>query len=226
CTPIMQRAAAEGRKARAEDHTGVDVVGIRYDVVFKRALGLVEHRLHQFAAKTLEFSRVIADLLALRLALIPHVKSFAGFLAKLALPHETRQHIVGVGSETKLFSHVIRDVEADQVHQLERPHRHAEFQCGLIDLLARLAELIAAHGFHQVGREHAVDEESRAALYHEWQFVDRGDEGARLAHFLVASPLAVHYLDHRKLRHGVEKVHPNQPTGIGKGLSNILEPKR
>src|ERR1044072_2171736 len=125
CAPIMQRAAAEGRKACAEDHTGVDVVGIRYDVVFKRALGLVEHRLHQFAAKTLEFSRVIADLLALRLALIPHVKSFAGFLAELALPHETRQHIVGVGSETKLFSHVIRDVEADQVHPLERAHRRA-----------------------------------------------------------------------------------------------------
>src|SRR6266508_1975288 len=86
----MKRTATEGRKARAEDHAGIDVIGVRHDVVFERALGLIEHGFHQLAAQALKLARVVGDVFALRLALLPDIESFARFLAELALLHEVR----------------------------------------------------------------------------------------------------------------------------------------
>src|SRR5262249_58791822 len=102
----------------------------------------------------------------------------ASLLAELALPHEACQHVVGFGCKPKLLTHVVCDIEADQIHQLQRSHGHTEFQCSLIDLLARLAELVAADGFPQGWRKHTIDEEAWAALHHQRQFVDGGPENA------------------------------------------------
>ena len=140
--PIVKRAAAERRKARAEDHAGIDMIGARHHAIGESAIGLIQHRLDQGAAKTLELGLVVADLLALRLPLFPDIEALAGLLAELALLDQRRQHVVAAGRERKLLADLIGDVEPDHVHQLERPHRHAEFQRRLVDLLARLAQLV------------------------------------------------------------------------------------
>src|SRR6476659_3596025 len=50
--PVMQRPAAERRKAGAEDHAGIDVIGVGQNLVGKDALTFVEHGLDQLAAET------------------------------------------------------------------------------------------------------------------------------------------------------------------------------
>src|SRR5262249_52545764 len=154
------------------------------------------------------------------------VKSFASLLAELALPHKACQHVVGYGCKPKLLAHAVCDIEADQIHQLQRSHGHTEFQCSLIDLLAWLAELVAADRLHQVWRKHAVHEEARAALHHQRQFVDSGHEGARLAYLVFARPLPAHYLDERKLRYGIEEMQSDQAAGIGEWLGDVLKLER
>ena len=224
--PILQRAAAEWREARAEDHPRIDVIGIRHHLVGEGPLGLVEHRLNQLAAQTLELGLVVDGLLALRLALLPHVEAFARLLAELALLDEAREHIVRFGREVQLLTDVVGDIEPDHVHQLERAHRHAELHRRLVDLLARLAELIAAHRLHHVGRKHAVDEEARTVLHDQRQLGDGRNEGARLAHLLFARLAATHHLDQRQLRHRVEEVQSDQPPGIGERAGDVLELQR
>src|SRR5262245_66429714 len=126
--PVVERTAAEGREARAEDHAGIDVIGARYHAVRKRALGLVEHRLNQLAAEALQLRPIVGDLLALRLALFPQIEPFAGLFPELALPDETSENVVALGRKVELLANMIGNVEPDHVHQLERPHRHAEFE--------------------------------------------------------------------------------------------------
>src|SRR5918994_4616791 len=75
--PIVQRAAAERREARAEDHAGIDMIGVGHDPVLERALRLVEHRLHQLTAEPFQLGLVVLDLLALRLALLPDIEALA-----------------------------------------------------------------------------------------------------------------------------------------------------
>ena len=85
---------------------------------------------------------------------------------------------------------------------------------------------VTAHGLHHVRCQHAIDEEARAALHDQRQLLDGGDEGDRLAHFLFPRLLAAHHLDQRKLRYGVEEMEPDEPSGIGKRPSDVLEPER
>ena len=146
----MHRPAAEGRKAGAEDHAGIDVIGVGNDPVGKRALAFVEHRLDQLAAKAVELGVVVDGLLALGLAVLPDVEALAGLLAELAGAHQTRQRIVLRRAGAKLGADLIGDVETDHVHELERSHRHAEFERGPIDLVARRAFSVTAHGLHHV----------------------------------------------------------------------------
>ena len=60
----------------------------------------------------------------------------------------------------------------------ELAHGHAELERGLIELFARLALLIEAHGLHHIRREHTVDEEAWTAFDDQRQLVDGSDEGA------------------------------------------------
>src|SRR5680860_1011522 len=93
---VMQRPAAEGRKARAEDHAGVDIVLVLDDAIRRGALGFVEQRLDELAAEPLELGCVVLRLVALRLALLPHIEPLARLLAELALLHERGEDVVGL----------------------------------------------------------------------------------------------------------------------------------
>ena len=63
------------------------------------------------------------------------------------------------------FSGRHRDVEADHIHEFDRPHRHAEGQHGFVDRLRRDAFINRAHGFEHVRTEHRIDEEAGRALH-------------------------------------------------------------
>ena len=75
-------------------------------------------------------------------------------------------------------------------------------------------------------RKHAIHEEAGAALGDERQLVDRGDKGARLAHFLFARPLTAHHLDQRKLRDRIEEMQPDQAAGIDELARDVFETER
>ena len=49
----MQRAAAERGEARAEDHAGINMIGVLHDMIGERTLGFIEQRLYKLAAETL-----------------------------------------------------------------------------------------------------------------------------------------------------------------------------
>src|SRR5262245_405356 len=222
----MQRPAAEGRKAGAEDHAGIDVIGIGYDLVGKGALAFVEHWLDQLATETIELSVVVFRLAALGLAVLPNVKALAGLLAELAGADQPRQWIVLRCTGAKLGSDLIGDVEADQVHELERPHRHTEFERGLIDLVARRAFRVTAHGLHHVRGQHAIDEEAGATLNDQRQLLDGGDESCRLAHLLLTRTFPAHNLDQRKLRDRIEEMDADEPAWLLQRLGDVLDAER
>src|SRR4029079_9467944 len=72
----VQRAAAEGREAGAEDHPGVDEVATLDDLLVAHALVLADQRIDQLAAQPLQFELVVGLLGngLLRLALLPDVE--------------------------------------------------------------------------------------------------------------------------------------------------------
>ena len=57
----MQTPAAEGRKARAEDHAGIDVIGVGHDPIGKGTFAFVEHGLDQLAAEAVELIKPMLD---------------------------------------------------------------------------------------------------------------------------------------------------------------------
>src|SRR5262249_56602910 len=67
---IMQRPAAERRKSGAEDHPGINVIGVGDNAVGKGALALVEHRLDQLSTETIALPRVVRPIPRRGLALL------------------------------------------------------------------------------------------------------------------------------------------------------------
>ena len=64
------------------------------------------------------------------------------------------------------------NVEPYGVGELDRTHRHAEGQRRFVDSLRGDPFVYTAHRFHEIGRENAVDQESRRAFNREGEFVD------------------------------------------------------
>src|SRR5680860_589566 len=116
---VMQRAAAERRKARAEDHARIDMVRTLHDLVSRCAFCLVEHRLDELAAQARELRGVVGRLVALRLAVDPEIEALSGFLAELALLHQRGEHVVRLAialrRQIELLADLVADVEADHV---------------------------------------------------------------------------------------------------------------
>src|SRR5262245_37675376 len=73
----VQRPAAERRKARAEDHAGIDEVGALHDALVAHLLGLADQRVDQLAPETLELELVpgLLGLVLLGLAVLPDVEA-------------------------------------------------------------------------------------------------------------------------------------------------------
>src|SRR5690606_33786757 len=87
CRLVMQRPAAEWREPSAENDARIDQIGARNHAFVAAALTFCNQWSHQLAAKALQFGLVIGLVRFLRLAVLPHVEAFAGFLAELALTH-------------------------------------------------------------------------------------------------------------------------------------------
>ncbi len=66
----MQRAAAERRKAGAEDHAGIDQVGALDDLLVAHPLAFADQRIDQLAAQPLQLELVVG-LLGLGLSGLP-----------------------------------------------------------------------------------------------------------------------------------------------------------
>src|SRR4051812_7504703 len=123
---IMQRTAAEGGEAGAEDEAGVDQIGIGDDAFLQHALRFAQVRLDQLLD---ELGSVRVRLALDRFAVLPPVDALAALLAELAgvdlaLQHPRHLHVARRPGER--LARVQADVEADGVGELRRPHRHAE----------------------------------------------------------------------------------------------------
>ena len=123
----------------------------------------------------------------------------------------------------ELFRDRGADVEADGVHQLDRPHRHAEGDRGGIDQLGALAALDPLHRAQHVGHQHAVDEEARRRLHDHRALADGERERGALRDLVVGVEGRADDLDERQLRDRVEEVEADQPRGIGEALGDALE---
>ena len=121
---------------------------------------------------------------------------------------------------------MLADIEADGIGEFDRPHRHAEGDGGLVELLLRRSGLEAFEGLEHVRRKHAVDEEARHALDHERKLRDRRHEGAALVDLgLVRGPAADHF-HQRHLGDRIEEVDADQATRIIEAFGDLFDHDR
>ena len=139
----------------------------------------------RFAAKLIEFGLREFLVRLDRLAVLPDVETFARLLAEASGRDETVEPRA-FARLAENFRDVGADVEADVVGKLDRPHRHAERARRFVDLFLVLALFEPLHCREHVRRQDLIDEEARHVLRDQREFIDRGDEGGALLHFLVA----------------------------------------
>src|SRR6185295_12126358 len=122
---VMQRSAAEGREAGAEDEAGVGEVGVGDDALDDRGLRLLEVGGDQGVDQALvvRLRRAFH-----RLAVFPAVDALAGLLAELLRVDLHLQELghLRVRCLGERLAGVQADIEADGVGELGRAHRHAE----------------------------------------------------------------------------------------------------
>ena len=221
-----QGAAPEGRKARAENHARIEQVGVLHRGLAQHGDALVHEREHE-AVREIRRCLHRAGVGLHGLALPPLVEAPAALAAELLrgeMPREARQG----GRRAPEFprdncTHMLADVAADDVGELDRPHRHAEVHGDPIDERAGNAFLEREHGLLQVGRENAIDDDARRTAAGERQLVDPARKTERGRDDVGAGLRAAHDLDQRHLRHGVEEMQADEPCRIGEPLSQQLE---
>src|SRR4029077_13138987 len=124
----VQRSAAEGSKAGAEDYTCIDQIGALDDLLIAALLAFPKQRLDQLTPKALQFKGsvgLLGDGLD-RFAILPRIKTLARLLAELAGGHHLVELRAPRRRQLEDVADVGADVETDGIGELDRPHRHAE----------------------------------------------------------------------------------------------------
>src|SRR3954463_8494956 len=152
----MERAAAEGGEAGAEDEAGVDEIRVGDDPFLQHALGFIEIGREELLAAS---GPVCVRRGLHRLAVLPAVDSLAAFLAKLArvdFALEDLRHLDRARRLGERLARVQADVEADGVGELGGAHRHAEgFHRG-VDRLGLHAFVDQSEGILHIRPKHSV----------------------------------------------------------------------
>ncbi len=112
-----------------------------------------------------------------------------------------------------------RDVDADTVDQLDRPHRHPEVDRRPIDDVERHAGFRELHGFRHVRGENPVDDEAGRAHALQRELADAFDECETRVEGFLNGVLTANNLDQRQLRDRVEKVQPDEPPRFPEPLA-------
>ena len=137
---VVQRSAAERRKAGAEDHAGVDEIGVLDDaLVAARFCASTIKRLDQLAAEPLHLALVDGSGRVFSACRPSRRRSPSPvFLPSLPLA-TSRSSLRPVAPHLQDLADVGAHVEPDRVGQLDRPHRHAECARRFVDLFLGLA---------------------------------------------------------------------------------------
>src|SRR5215471_21819353 len=116
----VQRAAAERRKASAEDHAGVDEIGALDDLLVADLVRLLDQGSDELTPQPFELERIegCLRLSLFGLAVFPHVEALARLLAELAGGDQLVQPVGATGSHLEDFADVRAHVEAHRIGKL------------------------------------------------------------------------------------------------------------
>ena len=124
---------------------------------------------------------------------------------------------------TQFGRHRFADVEPHRIHQLDRPHGHAEGDRRRIEQFLAFPALHAFDRAEHVGHENPVHEEPRRRLDHHRRLADGQRKRCTLADFGIAVEARADHFDQRQLRHRVEEMQPDQPRRIFQPFGNAFK---
>ena len=208
---VLDRATAERGETGAEDHSGIEQVGIGDHAVVQAGHRLVEQWQHQAVFQVVRGLVVGRHVRLDRLAFLPLVQALAVLLAALVRLHR-RQRLRDLQAQERrqLLAHAGCHVQADGVDQLDRPHRHAELHRRLVDRRAGDALGVGVGRLQHVREQHAVDQEAGRARHRYRQLVQRLAEGRQPLAGLRRHAVVLHDLHQRHLRHRIEVVQAGE----------------
>jgi len=222
---VLDGAAAEGGEAGAEDHAGIEQVGVRHHALVQAGHRLVEHG-QDHALGDVFGRRVIGVHLGLdRLAVLPDVEALAVLLAALARLQQGLQARRDVQAEElgQDLANGSGHVQAHRVGQFDRAHRHAPFLRHLVQHRPGHALAVERHGLQQVGHQDAIDQEAGRALDRHRQLVDGLGEGQGTLEVGGIESIVGDDFDQRHHRHWIEEVQAEELSRARHGRAQGVE---
>ena len=176
---VMQRAAEEGAKP-VPKITPISARSASATTPSARHFSHVDQRLDQFPAEPGEIGMRRTRRRLLRPCHPPICRSPRRSSGRACPPRPAARTCAFAARGCRARRDILADIEADRIHQLDRPHRHAEGHRRRIEQFLALALLDPLHRAQHVGHQHAVDEEARRRLDHHRGLADGQREGAAL----------------------------------------------
>ena len=127
-------------------------------------------------------------------------------------------------SSSEFLADCDADIEPHHVGQFDRAHGHAEGFHGGVQRFGGDAFIDHAHGFVDVGSQHAIDQEAGRILHRQRQLVDLAHEGGGILRGDRVGLRTGHDFNQLHLRHRVEEVDADQSlrvAEVGRDLGKL-----
>ena len=121
---------------------------------------------------------------------------------------------------------MVGNIHAHLIDQTQRPHRHAELQHGLVDVLHARAVLEQMSRFDEIRHENAVHEEAGRVPHHDGQLANLLDELNRAPDDIGRSLPADDHLDQLHPMDGIEEVDADDTLGMLRCRGDFADGKR